>query len=101
MDREPTTPRGPPCLRICAGTLGRGGGSAPDCTVYVQVYVLFPSLMRPPMWLRRDFTQVKTARVQVGPGRSACAWRARACICACSGCRKGGRYTQRTKAVAV
>lgn len=50
---------------LITGVLGRGGASTPDSTVYVQLYVLFPSLMRPPMWLRRDFSQVKTARVQV------------------------------------
>ena len=67
----PALPRPSNC---CEGVLGRGGGSTPGSTVYVQLYVLFPSLMRSPMWLRRDFTNVKTSRVQVGTGSAGCRW---------------------------
>ncbi len=39
--------------------------------VCVQLYVLFPGLMKPPRWLRKSFTQVKGAYVEVRNGQGA------------------------------
>ncbi|GLC35277.1 hypothetical protein PLESTB_000581800 [Pleodorina starrii] len=47
---------------VVSGVLSRSPRDAP---VLVQLFVLFPSLMRPPQWLRKDFTLVKRAVVEV------------------------------------
>lgn len=49
----------------------------------MQLFVLFPSLMRAPMWLRRDFTDIKTARVEVRTHARVRVWRKHVCVCVC------------------
>ncbi|GIL82564.1 hypothetical protein Vretifemale_11358, partial [Volvox reticuliferus] len=47
---------------VVSGVLGH---SRRQTQVLVQLFVLFPSLMRPPRWLRKDFTLVPRATVEI------------------------------------